>query len=195
MEYLLDTIDSPIGAVTVVATDGALCAVEFSDTDDRLTREMAARDAAFTFRRAANPFGFSERLTAYFNGEIAALEGLPVDAYGTPFQKRVWAALRTIPVGTVTSYGAIAEQLGNPGASRAVGLANSRNPVAIVVPCHRVIGANATLTGYAGGLDRKQWLLEHEGVKLAADAPRRRTAGTAPRGVESLPLFASEGEG
>ncbi len=194
MEYLLDTIDSPIGAVTVVATEGALCAVEFSDTDDRLTREMAARDAAFTFRRADNPFGFSERLRAYFNGEIAALEGLPVDAYGTPFQQRVWAALRTIPVGMVTSYGAIAEQLGNPGASRAVGLANSRNPVAIVVPCHRVIGANATLTGYAGGLHRKRWLLEHEGVRVA-DETRRRRAGGDSRGIESLPLFAGESEG
>lgn len=192
MEYLLDTITSPIGSITVVAKDGALCAVEFGDTGDRLMREMTARDAAFTFHRVGNPFGFSGRLLAYFGGEITAVEGLRVDAHGTAFQQRVWAALRTIPVGTVTTYGAIAEQLGNANASRAVGLANSQNPVAIVVPCHRVIGANATLTGYAGGLDRKRWLLEHEGVKLAADAPRRRTAA---REINSLSLFESGDEG
>jgi methylated-DNA-[protein]-cysteine S-methyltransferase len=91
---------------------------------------------------------------------------------GTPFQRRVWSALREIPVGRTVSYGALAQQLGQPSAARAVGLANGRNPIGIVVPCHRVIGSNAALTGYAGGLARKRWLLEHEGVRLRTEVAR-----------------------
>jgi methylated-DNA-[protein]-cysteine S-methyltransferase len=101
------------------------------------------------------------QLAAYFAGELTEFD-LPLAARGTDFQSRVWAALRTIPYGRTTSYGELAAQLGNPGASRAVGLANGRNPIAIIVPCHRVIGADGRLTGYGGGLDRKRWLLDHE---------------------------------
>lgn len=98
----------------------------------------------------------------YFTGDIKAIDSLKVAHFGSPFQKQVWQALRTIPAGTTTSYGELAKQLGKPQASRAVGMANHHNPIAIVVPCHRVIGKNKKLTGYAGGLERKQWLLDHE---------------------------------
>jgi methylated-DNA-[protein]-cysteine S-methyltransferase len=99
---------------------------------------------------------------AYLAGSYGAIDGIPVDTGGTPFQRRVWSALRRIPAGQTLTYGALARRLGTPAASRAVGRAVSLNPVAIVVPCHRVIGADGRLTGYAGGLDRKRWLLAHE---------------------------------
>jgi methylated-DNA-[protein]-cysteine S-methyltransferase len=102
-----------------------------------------------------------EQLSAYFAGTLTEFD-LPLQMQGTPFQQSVWEALKTIPYGTTMSYGELAQQLGQPKASRAVGLANGRNPVSIVVPCHRVIGANGKLTGYGGGVERKQWLLNHE---------------------------------
>jgi methylated-DNA-[protein]-cysteine S-methyltransferase len=104
------------------------------------------------------------RLRAYFEGELRALDGIPADPLGTAFQTSVWKALRTIPAGKTASYGEIARKIGRESACRAVGAANGRNPVAIVIPCHRVIGSNGTLTGYGGGLDRKSWLLRHEGA-------------------------------
>ena len=104
----------------------------------------------------------TKALDAYFEGDICALGSLRVAARGTPFQEKVWQGLRAIPPGQTRSYGQLAAAIGRPGASRAVGAANHANPVGIVVPCHRVIGANGALTGYAGGLDRKRWLLEHE---------------------------------
>jgi methylated-DNA-[protein]-cysteine S-methyltransferase len=103
-------------------------------------------------------------LTRYFAGETAAIDGVAVEMNGTPFQKTVWAALRRIPCGTTISYADLARRIGEPSAVRAVGTANGANPVALIVPCHRVIGSNGSLTGYGGGLDRKQWLLTHEGV-------------------------------
>jgi len=107
-----------------------------------------------------------EPLEAYFDGELSALDTIPVLAKGTPFQQQVWTALRTIPAGTTLSYSALAQQIGRPTAVRAVGLANGSNPIGVVVPCHRVIGANGTLTGYGGGINRKSWLLTHEGAKF-----------------------------
>jgi methylated-DNA-[protein]-cysteine S-methyltransferase len=107
-------------------------------------------------------------LQAYFKGELDALTGLPTATQGTDFQRSVWDALRRIPVGRTISYGALANWIGRPRATRAVGLANGANPIAIVVPCHRVIGANATLTGYGGGLERKRWLLAHEQARPAS---------------------------
>ena len=105
-------------------------------------------------------------MQAYFAGELDAIENLPVETGGTAFQRQVWAALRQIPRGQTESYGELAARIGRPRAVRAVGLANGANPVGIVVPCHRVIGANGTMTGYGGGVDRKRWLLEHEGARL-----------------------------
>jgi methylated-DNA-[protein]-cysteine S-methyltransferase len=105
----------------------------------------------------------TSRIRDYFSGDHHAIDSIPVNAGGTPFQQQVWHALRAIPSGTTMTYGALALQLGRPTASRAVGAANGANPIGIVVPCHRVIGANTSLTGYARGLERKTWLLRHEG--------------------------------
>jgi methylated-DNA-[protein]-cysteine S-methyltransferase len=123
---------------------------------------------------AEDPGGASGAVRAYLGGDMSALDDLAVDTGGTPFQERVWAELRRIPAGATITYGELARRVGQPTASRAVGHANSLNPVAIVVPCHHVIGADATLTGYAGGLDRKRWLLQHEGVQLRDQRPKQR---------------------
>ena len=116
----------------------------------------------FTLTPAQSPPGVASVMAAYFDGDIHAIDSLPVATGGTAFQKSVWQALRSIPAGETISYGELAKRLGNPAAVRAVGLANGANPIGIVVPCHRVIGANGSLTGYGGGLERKQWLLNHE---------------------------------
>ena len=108
----------------------------------------------------------AERLEAYFGGETTALDGLDVELNGTPFQRRVWEALRAVRAGQTASYGDVARSIGAPAAVRAVGAANGANPVAIVVPCHRIIGASGSLTGYGGGLERKRWLLQHERAGL-----------------------------
>ena len=115
---------------------------------------------------ARDPGGLSAKLQQYFDGDLAIIDTLPTATAGTPFQRQVWQALRTIPCGQVMHYGQLAEVLGRPGAARAVGAANGSNPVSIVVPCHRVIGRNGTMTGYAGGVQRKEWLLRHEGYLL-----------------------------
>ena len=103
-------------------------------------------------------------LSRYFDGDLASLDEIDVELHGTAFQQRVWNALRTVTVGTTTSYAELARRVGAPAAVRAVGAANGANPVAVVLPCHRIIGSNGSLTGYGGGLERKRWLLHHEGV-------------------------------
>ncbi len=130
------------------------------------------------FVRASNPGGLSAALAAYFAGDLTAIERLPLgEAAGTPFQRSVWSALRSIPCGTSWSYGELAKAIGRPSAVRAVGLANGANPICIVVPCHRVIGADGKLIGYGGGIERKRWLLAHEHhAGVAAAAPARATA-------------------
>lgn len=167
----LDRIPSPIGEIVIVVDDGQLCALDFSDYADRMERLLRQRYPSYTLVPTVDPSGVSAALAAYLQGELDRLDTLAVKLTGTPFQQEVWRALRTVPPGTTRSYGEIAAQLGRPAAARAVGLANSQNPVAIVVPCHRVVGANAALTGYAGGLTRKQWLLQHEGATVR---PHRR---------------------
>jgi methylated-DNA-[protein]-cysteine S-methyltransferase len=148
-------MDSPIGELRLVQLDGAITAIEFSPfSETRVVGEQQDDDPLLVEARA--------QLTAYFARELKEFE-LPLGPAGTPFQQRVWAELQQIGYGETASYGQIAHQLGLTNASsRAVGLANGRNPVPIVVPCHRVIGANGSLTGYAGGLPRKQTLLELE---------------------------------
>jgi methylated-DNA-[protein]-cysteine S-methyltransferase len=172
MTLLHDALDSPVGPVHL-ATDGrALCALELGAPEARLLPLLRARfGAAVSLRDARDPLGLTGRARAWFGGDLAAFDGVAVDGGGTPFQRRVWAALRRIPAGETTTYGALAAALGAPGAARAVGLACGRNPIAIVVPCHRVVGADGRLTGYAGGLERKRWLLEHE--RRARDARAR----------------------
>jgi methylated-DNA-[protein]-cysteine S-methyltransferase len=146
-------------------------------TGVRAARGAAPADApqalrsALELRSARDPIGLTGRARAWFAGDLAAFDDVAVDGGGTRFQQRVWAALRRIPPGETTSYGALAASLGVHGAARAVGLAVGRNPIAIVVPCHRVIGADGRLTGYAGGLERKRWLLEHERAAIEA-SPR-----------------------
>jgi len=158
-------LDTPIGGMTALATDEALCALEFHNGErlTRLERRLDRWYAPFSFEEGANPIIDAARawLASYFAGGDDA-PPVPLDMRGAPFERRVWEELRRIPRGATTSYGAIARRLGDAGASRAVGMANGANPIAIIVPCHRVIGANGSLTGYGGGLDRKTWLLDHE---------------------------------
>ncbi|MDT9698120.1 methylated-DNA--[protein]-cysteine S-methyltransferase [Streptomyces sp. P17] len=149
-------IDSPYGPLTLVADDGVLCGLYMTEQRHRPPEEtFGTRDDTL--------FGAAEeQLEAYFAGELKEF-ALELRLNGTPFQRSVWDQLRRIPYGETRSYGDLADALGNPGASRAVGLANGKNPIGIIVPCHRVVGANGSLTGYGGGLDRKQRLLEFEG--------------------------------
>ncbi|MCB5909051.1 methylated-DNA--[protein]-cysteine S-methyltransferase [Streptomyces pinistramenti] len=154
---------TPVGPLTFVATDGALAGLYMTDHRHRPPLETFGRPVGTD----AAPFATAiEQLHAYFRGELTVFD-VPLDLRGTPFQCRVWAALRTIPYGQTLSYGQLAAQLGAPSAARAVGLANGRNPVSIIVPCHRVVGADGSLTGYGGGLDRKRRLLAFESVDAA----------------------------
>lgn len=127
----------------------------------------------FVLESGLAPEAVRGALAGYFDGEITAIDKVPVATAGTAFQTEVWAALRRIPAGTTVSYGALARELGHPKAVRAVGLANGANPIAVVVPCHRVIGADASLTGYGGGIERKRWLLDHEGAAFVWTAAKR----------------------
>lgn len=158
-------IQTPIGGMEVVTDgEGRLRATGWVDLAERMQRllrihygERGSRVVAPRGRSQA-----SEAIERYFAGELAAIEGLAVATAGTPFQRAVWRALRGIRVGTTASYAEIARRIGRPKAVRAVGLANGANPIGVVVPCHRVIGADGSLTGYGGGMERKRWLLEHE---------------------------------
>jgi methylated-DNA-[protein]-cysteine S-methyltransferase len=166
MRLLIDRVDSPLGTILIVADGEHLCALDFADCETRVTARLEARYGRYRLTNAADPLGISSRIRAYLTRDFAALDDIPVSAGGTAWERRVWSALRAIPAGTTVSYGDLARCLGCPGGSRAVGAANARNPVAIVVPCHRLIGIGGRLAGYAGGLDRKRWLLQHEGVVL-----------------------------
>lgn len=169
MHLNLDRMDTEIGTLLLVCdASGTLRALDFIDFEDRMRTLLRRHYGVFTLVDGPAPASIRAAITAYFSGDLRALDQTPVATAGTPFQRSVWAALRHIPAGETRSYGALATMLGKPGASRAVGLANGSNPIGIVVPCHRVIGINGTLTGYAGGLTRKRWLLAHEGVVTTA---------------------------
>ncbi len=159
----IDRIDSPLGQITLVVDDNCLCALDFVDDDARMMALLAQRYRSIELVPQRNPLGIAERLQAYLAGDLTSLKEIPVRMGGTPFQQQIWSKLREIPIGRTWTYGQLAREIDRPTASRAVGMANSLNPIAIVVPCHRVIGANGQLTGYAGGIDRKRWLLHHEG--------------------------------
>ena len=163
---LSSRIDTPIGPLVLLARDGILLMLEFEDAEARVEREMRSRFRGEDHQPAEDPFGLVSRLRAYFAGDLPAINGIEVDGGGTDFQRRVWAALALVPCGVTISYGELARRLGDPKAVRAVGTANGRNPISIVVPCHRVIGSDGSLTGYGGGVDRKRWLLVHEGALL-----------------------------
>ena len=174
VRLFVDHLETPLGAMTLVAdADGRLCAAGWTDGHARMGGLLRAVRAAggADLRPASNPGGLTAALRAYFAGDWGAIEGLPVAAEGTEFQRAVWTALREIPRGETWSYGQLARRIGRPSAVRAVGLANGANPVAVVVPCHRVIGATGALTGYGAGTKRKHWLLAHEGNVGAGLAP------------------------
>ncbi len=156
----VDHIETPVGRLAIVVDEKeTLRAVGFTEGHPRMDRLLSPRLVP-----RKNPAGLTVPIRAYFRGDLGAIEGLPVTLVGTDFQRKVWTALRKIPCGETWSYGQLAARIGKPSAVRAVGLANGANPVGIVVPCHRVIGADGSLTGYGGGMQRKRWLLEHEGA-------------------------------
>jgi len=163
MRFTLERWASPAAPLLLVTDDqGALRALEFAENETRLLRLLQRYYGDFTLEEGESPASLKAALTAYFEGDVEALVEIPTATAGTPFQRQVWNALRTIPAGTTVSYGELAATLGRKGASRAVGAANGANPIPIVVPCHRVVGADGSLTGFGSGLPRKRWLLDHE---------------------------------
>jgi methylated-DNA-[protein]-cysteine S-methyltransferase len=163
---LRDRLQSPLGRLTLFLRDGALCALDLGDGREARAR-LRFRFGTFDEIEAEDPAGVTSRLRRYLEGDLGAVGALPVDPGGSDFQRLVWAGLRAIPVGQAVSYGELARAIGRPGSARAVGGANHENPIPIVIPCHRVIGADRSLTGYGGGLPAKRWLLRHEGVDFA----------------------------
>jgi methylated-DNA-[protein]-cysteine S-methyltransferase len=165
----LDRLATPIGTALLVTDEvGSLRAFNWTDYEPAMRKWLARHYPKAQLVEGRAPAPVRGPFEAYFRGEADALETVPWTASGTPFQLKVWETLCTIPAGETLSYAGLAERIGRPTAVRAVGLANGANPVAVVVPCHRVIGSNGSLTGYGGGLPRKQWLLAHEGVAPAA---------------------------
>ncbi len=162
-----DQVESPIGKVVFGVRDGKMCALGFEEYWPILENSLRRRFGTIELVRRDDPEDFSERLRAYFRGDLGAIDSIPTAPAGTPFQLSVWTALREIPCGRTLSYGELARTIGKPESVRAVGAANGQNPISIVLPCHRVIGANGNLTGYGGGIERKRWLLAHERALLA----------------------------
>jgi methylated-DNA-[protein]-cysteine S-methyltransferase len=163
----LDTIASPLGLISLVTDEhGVLRLLSFADGRENIGTMLRRQYANVTPQPGEASAALRDHLAAYFAGDLDALGRIPWATAGTSFQRSVWTALAEIPAGTTMTYGAFAARIGAPRAVRAVGHANGANPISVVVPCHRLVGANGTLTGYGGGLHRKQWLLEHEGVRL-----------------------------
>jgi methylated-DNA-[protein]-cysteine S-methyltransferase len=163
--FSLERINTPTGRMLIVTDDEqCLRATDWEDHQARMQKLLQRHYRASTIplREASHPSPARRSLEAYFDGDINAVTNVPTATNGTDFQQLVWDELRRIPVGQTISYGGLAAAIGRPRAVRAVGLANGANPIAIFVPCHRVIGADNSLTGYGGGLDRKRWLLKHE---------------------------------
>jgi len=168
----LDRLATPIGEALIVTDPaGILRAFDWLDRETSMTRLLRLHYGSLEPEPGAAPARLIRALRRYFEGDLGALSGIAWRTAGTPFQRAVWTALTTIPAGETLSYGALAAKIGRPSAVRAVGLANGSNPISIVVPCHRVIGANGSLTGYGGGLERKRWLLQHEGALPSTEAP------------------------
>ena len=167
--FALETLETPTGAMLIVTDDADnLRALDWQDHEARLQKLLRRQyGAGVTLRPRAKASPARRAVEAYFAGDLDAITALATTTNGTDFQRAVWGALRRIPTGRTISYGDLARDIGRPSAVRAVGLANGANPIAIFVPCHRVIGANASLTGYGGGIERKRWLLAHERAHLA----------------------------
>ena len=164
-QLTLTALDTPAGALTLLLDGDTVLICEFADRQARVEAQIKRFYADADIRQAPCPAMVASAFATYFVGETKALDELKSKPEGTPFERRVWQELRTIPGGETMSYGALAKRLGS--SPRAVGRANGRNPAALLHPCHRVIGADGSLTGYAGGLERKEWLLRHEGALMA----------------------------
>lgn len=163
MHLRLERLNTPLAPLLLVTDDdGVVRALEFADLESRMSRLLREHYGTYSLRDGGAPASLTRALDAYFNGELDAIDEVPTATGGTAFQREVWKALRAIPAGSTISYGQLAANLGRAGSARAVGAANGANPIPIIVPCHRVIGANGTLTGFASGLPRKRWLLDHE---------------------------------
>lgn len=156
------TIATPVGPLTILAVDGVVHAGGFTEEIGALASRLAPGVRTLPIESVRTLCPVTEALDAYFAGNITALDGIPVSLKGGPFQHRVWAALRAIPPGQQTTYRDLAIRLGGQSLARAVGMANATNPVAPIIPCHRLIGSDGRLTGYYWGVDRKRWLLDHE---------------------------------
>jgi methylated-DNA-[protein]-cysteine S-methyltransferase len=161
-------VDSPVGPLSIAAHEGRVCALSFGRASEiaTVTRRWYPGE---TLNTAADPAGAVTALASYFAGTLTALDDVVVELHGTPFQRRVWERLRTVAAGSTATYAEVARAIGAPAAVRAVGAANGANPVALIVPCHRIIGTGGHLTGYGGGLDRKRWLLSHESPARALE--------------------------
>jgi methylated-DNA-[protein]-cysteine S-methyltransferase len=185
VRFQLDRWSSPIGTILVVSdTEGMVRALDFEDYENRMHHLLRLRWGDYGLADGAAPTLAIRALKAYFEGDLGSLITVPIRAGGTAFQRDVWRALQAIPAGTTTSYGRLAANLGRPKASRAVGLANGSNPISIAVPCHRVIGSDGSLTGYGGGLARKQWLIKHE-REWSAHGPDRGSGRVATDSVST----------
>ena len=165
--FHLDRFETPIGTALLVTDDqGFLRALDWSDYEARMHLLLRRHYGEFVLEKGAAPQDVARPLKAYFAGDLGQLKAIKWRTNGTAFQQKVWTKLQTIPAGKTSSYGVMADRLKVPNAARAVGLANGANPVGVVVPCHRLIGADGSLTGYGGGLERKHWLLAHEGASF-----------------------------
>ena len=165
MDVAIATIDSPIGKMTAAARGNLVCVVHFGPQTPGLRSSLKRWYPDASIEEVEDPGGAVGVLRRYFAGDLQSLDEIKVELNGTSFQKNVWLALRTVKAGTTMSYAQLAKRVGSPAAVRAVGAANGANPVAVVLPCHRIIGSDGSLTGYGGGIHRKRWLLDHEGVK------------------------------
>lgn len=167
--FRLDRLKTPIGvALLVTDGDGVLRALDWEDHEPRMRQLLRLQCGAVELKSARAPAAVRAALSAYFKGDLDRLDEIAWRVGGTPFQRKVWNALSGIRAGSTMSYGALAARLGAPRAMRAVGHANGSNPISVVVPCHRLIGADGSLVKYGGGLERKRWLLRHEGVAVSA---------------------------
>ena len=164
LEY--DLYQSPVGEIFFAAQGDKLCFLDFNDNDGRIDKLLRQRFGDYELTKKPGLLDVSHRLDRYFQGDSDAFDEIELETYGTEFQQNVWRQLRKIDSGSSISYDQLARNVGNPKAVRAVASANARNPIAIIIPCHRVIGKNGSMRGYAGGVERKIWLLQHEGAIL-----------------------------
>jgi len=178
----LDRMATPIGQLLLAHAGEQLCLLDFDEYETRFRTVLAHRFGNLPYVEEPMPSGMREALMAYFDGILNALDSIPVHTAGTSFQQQVWGMLRRIPPGETWSYAQLASAIGHPNASRAVGTAIARNPIALIIPCHRVIDSQGRLAGYSGGLERKRWLLRHEGAQwqeAPLNAPASLAADTA----------------